>query len=139
MRGGYPNERVFGLASVQGCVRELVQRRLALDKSLSIRLVTAPELRYVHGPGSKGRKARGMAYGDDVKNIIFLGNRFFSAARHPSPKEENSMIQLPWVLAAMLAIMIVEIVIAFALECVRADRLTNCQPAVIRRLGTSPQ
>ncbi len=29
------------------------------------------------------------------------------------------MTELPWVLAAILAIMIVEIVIAFALECVR--------------------
>ncbi len=36
-----------------------------------------------------------------------------------APKEENSMTELPWVLAAILAIMIVEIVIAFALECVR--------------------
>jgi hypothetical protein len=31
------------------------------------------------------------------------------------------MTQLPWVLAAILAVMIVEIMIAFALECVQAD------------------
>ena len=31
------------------------------------------------------------------------------------------MTQLPWVLAAILAIMIIEIVIACALECVRGD------------------
>ncbi len=37
------------------------------------------------------------------------------------PKKEDSMNYLPWVLTAALAITVLEIVIAFALECVWAD------------------
>jgi hypothetical protein len=44
-----------------------------------------------------------------------------SATLRPQASEETSMPQLPWVIAAILAIMIVEIALAFALQVLRAD------------------